>query len=88
MNPLFSTSGYTLDSHELRILQKDGWVSISLTKVVGIKKPSFASAKVRFIDGRSAILDLSNLSTTGFSEVVEALQKAVHEQRVASAHKK
>ena len=87
MNPLFSSSGYRLDTEELRVLQKEGWVSVRLTEIAEVKKPSFASAVVRFVDGRTKSLDLSHLSTKAFSEVVDALKKAVHDHRESAVHK-
>jgi hypothetical protein len=83
--PLLNRSGYLLDSQKLRLLQKDGWLSLPLAEIAELKKPTFASAIVRFTDGKKKSLDLSHLSTEAFSAVIDALKKAVHDHRIASA---
>ena len=83
--PLLNRSGYVLDTQELRLLQKDGWLSLPLTEIAEVKKPSFATAVVRFTDGRKKSLDLSQLSTEAFSAVIDVPKKAVHDHRSAAA---
>jgi hypothetical protein len=86
MNPLFNSSGYLLDSQELRVLQKEGWISLPLTEIADLKtKSSFTGIVVRLSDGRKKSLDLSHLSTRAFSEVRDALRKAHHKHRLAAA---
>lgn len=87
MNPVLNTSGYVLEKGELRLLQKEGWVSVLLAEVAEIKKPTFASTVVRLTDGRRKRLDLSHLSTAGFSDVRSALEDAVRSHRIAVAKK-
>jgi hypothetical protein len=87
MNPVLNTSGYVLEKGELRILQKEGWVSVRLAEIAEVKKPTFASAIVRLTDGRRKSLDLSHLSTAGFSEVSSALEAAVRSHRTTAAKK-
>jgi hypothetical protein len=87
MNPLFNSSGYILDSQELRILQKDGWVSLPLSNIARVKKTSLTEAIVHLADGRKKILDLSHLSTKAFSEVSAALDSAMHDYRVLVSSK-
>ena len=88
MNPLFNSSGYILDSQELRILQKDGWVSLPLSAITHVKKPSLTTAIIHLADGRKKILDLSHLGTKGFSEVCATLDSAMHDYRIKSSTKK
>jgi hypothetical protein len=85
-SPILSRSGYVLDSQELKILQPDGWLTLPLSEIAEVKKPSFAKAIVRLADGRRKTLDLSQLGTKGFSEVVDALKKAAHDHRALAAH--
>jgi len=86
MNPLLNSSGYVLDSRELRVLQKNGWVLLPLAEIANVKKGlSFTSMVVRMSDGKKKSLDLSHLSTKGFSEVSDALDKARHHHRVLAA---
>lgn len=85
MNPVLNTSGYVLENGELRLLQKEGWVFVRLAEVAEVKKPTLASAVVRLIDGRRKALDLSHLSTAGFSEVSATLETAVRSYRKAVA---
>lgn len=87
MNPIFNTSGYVLEKAELRILQKEGWVSVRFAEVAAVKKPSLVSAVVRFSDGRRKSLDLSRLTAAGYSEVSAALEAAVRLHRAAAAKK-
>ena len=87
MNPVFNTSGYVLEKGELRLLQKEGWVSVQLADIAEVKKPTFASAIVRLADGRRKSLDLSHLSTAAFSEVSAAFDTAVRTHRAVAARK-
>ena len=87
MNPVLNTSGYVLEKGELRLLQKEGWVSVRLVEIAEVKKPSLASTVVRFCDGRRKSLDLAHLSTAGYSKVSSALEAAVRSHRTAAAKK-
>lgn len=87
MNPLFNSSGYVLEKGELRLLQKEGWVSVQLADIAEVKKPTFASAVVRLADGRRKSLDLSHLSPAAFSEISSAFETAVHTHRTVAAKK-
>lgn len=87
MNPVLNRSGYIMEKGELRLLQKEGWVSVRLAEVAELKKPTFASAVVRLTDGKRKTLDLSHLSTAGFSDVRSALEGAVRSYRIALAKK-
>jgi hypothetical protein len=87
MDPVFNTSGFVLEKDELRLLQKEGWVSVRFAEIAEVKKPSMVSALVRFSDGRRKSLDLSHLSTAGYSSVSAALEDAVRRHRIAAAKK-
>ena len=84
--PLLNRSGYVLDSRELKILQREGWLALPLTEIAEVKKPSLTTAIVRLGDGRTQILDLAHLSTKGFSEVVDALREAARHRRAVASH--
>jgi len=86
MNPVFNRSGYVLDAQELRVLQKDGWVSLPLSEIADVKPASFATVLVRLADGRKKSLDLSHLSTRAFAKVSAALKQAHHHRRMAVPH--
>ena len=88
MNPLFNSSGYVLDSRELRVLQKGGWVSLPLAEIAEIKKRSFATFVVRLSDGKRSVLELSHLSTEAFTKVSDALKKSLHDRRSTAANRK
>jgi len=81
ISKILNVSGYTLDSSELALLQKDGWVKLQLAEIAEVKKPSLTSAVVRLADGRTKALDLSQLSTDSFAKVSDALNEAVHAHR-------
>ena len=82
--PALSRSGYLLEQDGLWLLQKSGWISVSLGDVTHFKQPSLATVQLRLTDGRKKILDLSHLSTSGLSRIVSALKSAAHKHRVAS----
>lgn len=88
MSPLFNSSGYVLSSQELRVLQKEGWISLQLSEIAEVKKPSFTTAVVRLADGKKRSLDLSHLGAKAFSDVVDALKKAAHDSRVTASRTK
>ena len=86
MNHLLNASGYVLDSQELRVLQKEGWVCLKLVEIAEVKKHSFATFEVRLADGKRKSLELAHLGTDSFSAVSEALKNAVHDFHAAAAH--
>jgi hypothetical protein len=88
MNPLFNSSGYVLDARELKVLQKDGWISLPLAEIVELKKHSLATFVVRLSDGRKMIVELSHLSTDAFAKVSGALKKALQDYRATIANLK
>ena len=85
MAPLFSVKKYSVSEGMLRVLQKDGWVSLPLADVTELKKHSLTRAVVRLSSGKTAILDFSQFSTDAFSAIVETLQRAVLDFRVRSS---
>jgi len=87
-SPILNRSGFVLDSHELRVLQKDGWVTLPLAEIAEVKKSFLATAIVRLASGGRKTLDLSHLSTKGFAEVTDAMKKAVHDRRASASQAK
>jgi len=81
MNPLFSTSGYTLNDHVLRILQREGWIEIPLDGISELKIPFASSATVKLADGRRWTLDLTHLNLDAYHEVIAALRDAAKSRR-------
>ena len=85
MPPLFSIKKYSVREGMLRVLQKDGWVSLPLADVTELKKHSLTRVVVRLSSGKTAMLDLSQFSTDAFSATLETLHRAVHDYRVRSS---
>jgi hypothetical protein len=88
MTPLVSLKKYTIAKGVLRVLQSEGWVSLTLAEIAELKKPSFTRVVVRFHSGQTKTLDLAQLSTKSFSTVIETLMQAVHDHRVRSSKHK
>jgi hypothetical protein len=85
MNPVFNASGYVLTKGEVRLLQKEDWVSVQLADIAEVKKPTFGSAVVRMADGRRQTLDLSHLSPAAFADISTAFDTAVRVHRAVAA---